>query len=763
MQSKLFVGISILAAVLAAPAIARAGDPLFIDPATGQPIRYAPGATRVFTDLGSLGPISNELADARVAFAWKQWTDVPTATFEATVVGDFAAIGLPDVEGANAGAVVGTFNGGGIHVVYDSNGTVLSDFFGAPPSVLGIASPEFGVEGTPEITESWVVLNGASVDPADVDALAFTGVMTHEFGHAINLGHAQTNGASVFFGVAAGPDECGALPYTGTPTADHVEVMYPFIDARIDGGTGVAQSTVDITDDMVSISNIYPAPGWTENRGSISGTITFPDGTTQIPGVNVIARNVADPFRDAVSAMTGGVARTDSSAQGKFALNGLTPGASYVVYVDGIVAGGYSIPPALFLPGSEEFHNGSAESADATADRACDFVALTPAAGTPLVANIAFNALPGAPALKVLGRDAAPFDISADGSTIVGYFSYAIGAPTWRWTAATGLEEIGGVGSTASIAPDGSAIVSNTLMSDGFQVASLWMGGRAWHQLPGLEGSCDGALPPTKSVAFGVSRGGSKVVGLGFLGEQCEQARAFQWEASTGAATMLETPEDSLQSRANGISLDGNVVWGFRVGETGFREAAIWTNGAYQSLSTDAAPIGEAYNASTDGRYVVGGFGGFENKAWLWSAKKGVRLIDGLPGTSQSHAFAVSDKGNVIVGQSGGFFDIAGFIWTPAMGAMKIEDFLRSQGTFIDPSVLLYGPNVLAANGKRIAGNGFSASGSFAWYFDLSKIKVCHANGNRTRSRTIEVSFPEGMDSHLAHGDTLGSCERLKW
>jgi uncharacterized membrane protein len=621
--------------------------------------------------------------------------------------------------------------------------------------VLGIASPEYGVDGTPEITESWVVLNGGSIDPADVDGLAFTGVMTHEFGHAINLGHSQVNGAIVLYGDATGPGECGDLPYSGTPTADDVETMYPILDHRIDGGTGVAQSTVDVTDDVVSISNLYPTPDWLASHGTISGTISYPDGVTQISGVNVVARNVANPYHDAVSVMSGDVLRADPSRAGSYQLNGLTSGATYVVAVDGIAVGGFSTPVALFLPGREEFASGARESGDARTDAACDAERFAVTAGAPIVANVTFDAVAGAPELHVLGREAAPFDITADGETIVGYYYYDIAAPTWRWTKPTGLVSLGGAGSTAAIAADGSAIASNTLGAEGFQTASLWQGGEAWTPLPTLGGSCDGSLPQTNTVAFGVSKNAGKVVGLGYVGENCGAPRAFVWDRATNATTVLETPEGSLQSRANGISRDGSIVWGFRVGETGFREAAVWTNGSYQSLSTDAAPVGEAYRGSPDGKFVVGGYATFDLKAWMWSRKSGVRIIEGLPDSTQSQAFAVNGKGTVVVGQSGDFFSSAGFLWTPGLGAMKLEDFLRTQGTFVDPSVTLYGPNLLSASGRRIAGNGFSSNGGFGWYVDLSTVTMCHEG-----TRTVSVAFPERMDKHLAHGDTLGACPR---
>lgn len=758
MRSKLSAVIWCALALAVAPHAILAGGPLFVDPATGVPIRYAPGPVQIYTDLGNLGALSNAAADEKVAFAWRQWTDVPTSSFEAHIAGDFSAIGLPDITAENAGAIVGTFNGGGIHVIYDADGAIMRDFLGVPPNVLGIATPEFGVEGTPEITESWVILNGIAIDPADTDGSAFAGVMTHEFGHSINLGHSQTNGAILFFGDAVGPNGCDA-PYAGAPTRDDVETMYPFLDPTV-GGTGAAQSTVDMADDRAAISNIYPAPGWPDTAGTITGTVTASDGATGIMGINVVARNVADPWRDATSAITGDLVRGQVGAEGRYTITGLTPGAHYVLYVDGLGAGGFSTDQAVYFPGPEEFFNGSNESGDSVTDVACDAVQITPEAGAPVGANFVFNVRAGAPKLTVLGRDTIPFDIAADGKTIVGYFSSTLAAPTFRWTEAGGVENIGGAGSTASIASDGSAIVSNTFREDGFQAASIWMGGTSWREIPALAGSCDGAEPVTKSVAFGVSNGGATVVGLAFQGDHCGVPSAFRWDAATNTTTALEVPANTTQSRANGVSRDGSVIWGWRTDETGFREAAVWTDGRLRLFSTPDFPVGEAYNASPDGKYVVGGAAGLDGQAWRWSVRRGLEQIGGLPDSFYSSAFAVSANGKVITGQSSSFFDSAGFLWTKGLGVMRIEQFLATQGLFLDPTATFYAPNSISADGRRIAGAGATVNGSFGWVIEIGKIKMCHTpRGNPASARTIDVSFPNGMDAHLAHGDKLGPCD----
>ena len=178
-----------------APALA--GGPLVIVPTAHglQPARWE-GTVKVYTDLGTLGVVDNALANQLVRNSLQQWSSVPTSSFRAQVVGTVADLGLGDITGANAGSIIGADNGGGIHVIYDADGTVLSDFMGVGFGVLGIATPEFlDGEGSTRIVEGWAIITaqGEGVEEV-VTGGPLAGVITHEFGHAIGLAHTQTNG-----------------------------------------------------------------------------------------------------------------------------------------------------------------------------------------------------------------------------------------------------------------------------------------------------------------------------------------------------------------------------------------------------------------------------------------------------------------------------------------------------------------------------------------------------------------------------------------
>ncbi len=385
--------------VVLGPITARAGGPLLM--CTGN-TPYTWGANpQYFTDQGGSGPVLTLAeADALTDYAFGQWTAVATATFSAGDGGTMAAGQgtAADITGNNAGTVIGTYNGGGFSVIYDADGSIISDYFGAPPGVLGIAGPEFVSDCT--IVESYAVLNLAVVDAADAKTPGlseFGGVFTHEFGHAINLAHSKVNGDILFFGGSSGPSGCGSL---GTPSLSHVETMFP-VACISSGCTGRFQATPH-RDDAVSLSNLYPEANWESSTAAIVGTLSTIDGSTPLSGVNLIARNLADPFGDAVSFISGDFVLprpAAGSASGGFFLHGLTPGANYVVIADGLPAsnagqGAYSVPVLSPLPGAgEEYWNGAQESrfGGSCGDDRCVSTSLSGAAGATLVADIQLN------------------------------------------------------------------------------------------------------------------------------------------------------------------------------------------------------------------------------------------------------------------------------------------------------------------------------------------------------------------------------------
>lgn len=376
---------------------AGAGGPS-LNCGSGVPVLWPRGGVNIpfNPDRGTLGALSNAEAVAAVQGAFDVWGAVPSSTVSYVNAGPLPV----DVDITNYTLFLFAPEPDGLSaIVFDDTGEIFDDLFGPNSGVLGIAGPEWvDVDAAPctsgVILESLALLNG----PAFTNAVAARDVMVHEFGHYTGLGHSVVNGQNVAFG-----DPTGPAPFTfGNAPANTVETMYPFYF-----GPGSDSQTLE-RDDIATLSALYPEPTFFGSTGTISGTIISPNGTTRLTGINVIARNLANPIGDAVSAISGNMAfdaSTTDPRAGAYTLSGLTPGAHYAVYIDGLLAGQFSTTPRP-LRDREEFFNGADESVEPSLDDPTAFTPIVAQAGSPVTGtNILINR-PAPGPLTLGGSDA---------------------------------------------------------------------------------------------------------------------------------------------------------------------------------------------------------------------------------------------------------------------------------------------------------------------------------------------------------------------
>ena len=798
MIARLALRKTALLAVVAAIACTGvfAGGPLYVfDPATKTPYSWPNAYAPFYTDLGGLGQLTNAQANAMVGFSIDQWNAVPTSSFKGKVVGSFAKLGLPDIDGSNIGLVLGTYNGGGVHVVYDADGSVFTALFGSPYGVLGLTVIEYVSDTNSDIVEATTILNGTFVPepPATPEEASakFAGISTHEFGHAINLAHSQTNGPQIlYYDTDTGPAGC-TTPYEGYPAADDIETMYPI--TNIDS-TGAPESTVDILDDVAALSDIYPARGWPNRYRSISGTVYAPGvggrcKKNEFTGANVVARNVANPWRDAISGISGGETQGLAGPDGTYAFHGLTPGARYAVYDETLLVGAFATPTATVLPGPEEFWNGNKESGDGITDDRCASTLISTSGRGRAIADLTFNKVKGAPEFIPIDLPTSVItELSGDGKVGVGAWEGGI----IRWTPAGGPVDIGGDwrSSQAGVSHDGKTITASLADKNGIQLAAIWNGfSSGWTPLGALPGStsCDIFL----SSGWGVSDN-KTVVGLNWL--DCGHTTAFKWTSAAGMTDLgyLGSADENGSSRANRISADSSTVVGWDQDATGFWRGAKWRNGeetlfhqppvlccdfdpAYCTVDT----VGTANAVNPNGSIIVGEYyatqqsfidpdTGIENHycnngSWKWTSSGGVQYLGDFIPDYTPLATDVSDDGRVIVGVANPFdffFPRKAVLWTQPTGFLDFQEFLTAQGTFA-PAWSLAVAGTVAGDGKTVGGYGFSPYGTQGFIVKMPRIVLCHVSSpslHQSRRKTIDVSFPDDLASHLAHGDTIGVC-----
>ena len=415
-------------ALLAAPA-AFGADALLICE-SGVPYQWPnAGANIPFNpDRGPLGPLTNPQAVALTQQAFDVWGAVATATTSYTNAGLLPV----DVDITNFGPFLNPVAPDGLSaIVFDDTGEIFDLLFGPGSGILGFAGPEWIDPTNCEVIEGVSFLNG----PSFGDLTAALDVMVHEFGHYSNLGHVELNGQLVVFsegGDDSGPSPSNPWPIPPFSGTELVETMYPLYFGP-PAGTRTLHA-----DDISSLSKIYPSAALA-SRGAIRGSVLASNGD-RLSGVNVIARNIADPFNDSVSTFSG--AYTDSTSQadpvtGTFELGDLTPGATYALFIDEVTAAGGRFSNFILqpLPGPEEFWNGANESDDEAIDDPLEFVGIVTAAGTPVEnIDIVFNA-PGPGQIPLGDDDFAelflPFNYEICGQSFASVFVNSNGSLTF--------------------------------------------------------------------------------------------------------------------------------------------------------------------------------------------------------------------------------------------------------------------------------------------------------------------------------------------
>ena len=308
--------------------------------------------------------------------------------------------------------------------------------------------------------------------------------------------------------------------------------------------------------------------------------------------------------------------------------------------------------------------------------------------------------------------------MSADGRVIVGSRSQF--GPVWRWEG-TSVVDIGGAGATAKISRDGKVIISDAKDSNGVRSAAIWQGATSWRILGGIPNGKP--LDNVSSTAYDLNADGSIVVGLAW--HSSGASHGFRWDRDNGMVDLGALQAES--SRANAISGDGQVIVGWDENpnqNTDYNSwrGTVWTE-KLERLMHPMGFVGQSEGVNHDGMFIVGrGHPNNYKHAYLYDLAGGrIRDLGAIPrGTTpnqklqedQSIAFAVSDDGSVVVGQSGWQPPLDAFIWHKGNGKMmKLSTYLLEKGVTGFEKWTLVGAYCLSPDGKIIAGTGINPRG----------------------------------------------------
>ncbi len=331
----------------------------------GKAIIWEESPVLYHTDQGDLGSYNNTQANTIIEACFQTWQEVSTATITFQ-----KASPLPvDVTASNYESYLYNFSDGLNPMIFDSDGSIIDDFYGAGSSenILGFAV-SMDIEKNGYFTEGLAVFNGrfTSVYTEDV----FKGIFIHEFGHFFGLDHSQIN-----------------VKYQGDDDTDndqYLPTMFPSAHFYIN---------ILNPDDKASATSLYPGSTVNTTYGKIEGTVKW-GGGQPVLGANVVAVEIDNEDMNQFSSVSD-YYKQNSGEYGMY----ITPGdyKLFIEPVDPRFIGGSSVgpyaeeedDPSFANPVTKEYYNGNAESAIET--DLDDFVIISVAAGQT-VSNIDFIA-----------------------------------------------------------------------------------------------------------------------------------------------------------------------------------------------------------------------------------------------------------------------------------------------------------------------------------------------------------------------------------
>lgn len=293
-----------------------------------------------------------------------------------------------------------------------------------------------------------------------------------------------------------------------------------------------------------------------------------------------------------------------------------------------------------------------------------------------------------------------PSDISNDGSEVV-IQMFGSNETSFYWSEESGLLTIEGAATSIS---------DNGVIAGSFTNANLPGGQTATtagtYDIAADEWTFLGINPDYPDVtgedyndAWGMSNDGQTLVGLQLYNTW--SAVAFKWTGTNGYSNIGSSL--NYDSRASGISGNGEVIFGWSATDYGNWTPVIWHDETYTLLAPDDG--GEAMCASDQGTYVAGVV---SESAFYWSEATGTVPF----GSADHYPTTILDDGSAF-----GFVGVfppenrTAFYLDTDGNLMTFNDYAEARGMEDAQSWTFYSINAATADGNTFIGAAMNPSG----------------------------------------------------
>jgi hypothetical protein len=321
-----------------------------------------------------------------------------------------------------------------------------------------------------------------------------------------------------------------------------------------------------------------------------------------------------------------------------------------------------------------------------------------------------------------LDADSEATALSGDGTVVVGWSGFAgdpplASAARWVWQSnqvldlGTSADDVSGPTSIATaVSHDGSVVVgdaSSQLFGSDTFVAFRWTSETGLDVL-------DPGSASTFTRAEAVSSDGSIV--FGYADNDGGPNAGARWRSAAGNALELISA-DPESFRIGAVSGDASVIAGSLLLETPVLFDAALTGAArFRPLDRGAFASGTINGVSGNGAQIVGTMDGAQAVRWVNSNPAGAPSVGNLQELGAGDALDVSDAG-VVVGNSGG----VAVVWDAAGTQRTLLSILEEANAGGLQGWTLTSANGISDDGLVIAGAGARGGRREAWVLRLAQ------------------------------------------